>query len=167
MSVRTCRLLPATLLVSALLAACGGGGDSTDNAASGGAAASAVAGCSGKVAAYFALSKGSYTAKAATFDNVGFTTTPASVAGFANGGTQTVTVAEDCTMTVGTLKLSYKDGSYAEFAGTGADLGKTRYDVDMTGTGAGSPHFERFISGKRGLSLFDPTKTAQGVRVDE
>ena len=70
-------------------------------------------------------------------------------------------------MTVGTLKLSYKDGSYAEFAGTGADLGKTRYDVDMTGTGAGSPHFERFISGKRGLSLFDPTKTAQGVRVDE
>lgn len=148
-----------SLCAAALLAACGGAGDS--------AAEATAAGCTGKVATLFAAAKGSYSAKAATFDNVNFASTPASVAGFANGGTQTVTVSAGCTITVGSVTLSYKDASYAEFAGSGADLGKTQYDVDLTGGGVLDPHFEVFTSAKRGLSLFDATNKSQGVRFDE
>jgi hypothetical protein len=180
----------AAMLAAAALSACGGGDgtiyaspDTSGDAAAAApaataastaattttttAAAATVTGCTGKVAAFFALSKGSYSAPAVTFDNVDFATTPASVAGFANGGTQSVTIAEDCTITVGSIKLSYKDGSYAEFPGTGADAGKTQYDVDMTGAGVAESHFERFTSGKRGVAVFDPVKTSQGARFDE
>jgi hypothetical protein len=164
--------------ILAALAGCGGGGDSPADAVATGATtgattstttapASTVAGCSGKVAAFFALAKGSYAAAAATFDNTNFNATPASVAGFAKGVSQTVTITENCTLRVGAVTLSYKDGSYAEFAGTGADAGKTQVDVDLTGSGVSSPHLERFTNGKRGLSLFDPTKTSEGVRFDE
>jgi hypothetical protein len=153
------KLIAAAGAATLLLAGCGGGDDTSNT--------SNVAGCTGKVAAFFELAKGSYTAPASTFDNNSFTTIPASVAGFANGANQTVTVSNDCTMTVGTVKMTYKDGSYAEFPGTGVDAGKTQYDVDMTGSGVATPHMERFTSGKRGVSLFDTTKTNQGVRFDE
>jgi hypothetical protein len=156
--------------ILATLAGCGGGDSPVDATAATGATpapASAVVGCSGKVAAFFALAKGSYSAAAATFDNASFSTQPASVAGFAKGASQTVTITENCTLSVGAITLSYKDGSYAEFAGTGADAGKTQVDVDLVGAGVASPHLERFTNGKRGLSLFDPTKTSEGVRFDE
>lgn len=181
-STRTPIATLAALALATTLAACGGGdspivnGVAANSAGSGGTttngggAGSTVAGCTGPVAAFFALAKGSYSATAATFDNVNFASTPATVAGFANGAAQTVTVNENCTVTIGALTLSYKDGSYAEFPGTGADAGKTQYDVDLTGTGTTGlalPHFERWTSDKRGLSLFDPTHTSQGVRFDE
>lgn len=164
------RLVLLLAALAATLTACGGGDDAsptgsgTTATTSGG---STVAGCTGKVAAFFTAAQGSYTAKAATFDNVSFTSKPASVAGVADGSSQTVTVHADCTITVGALSLRYKDASYAEFPGTGADAGKTQYDVDLTGTGVADPHFERWTDNRRGLSFFDPAKTSQGVRLDE
>jgi len=176
--VRTALTPLAALALATTLAGCGGGDAAVANsagasgaaAAAGAGAGGAVVGCTGPVAAFFTLAKGSYSATAATFDNVNFASTPATVAGFANGTAQTVTVNENCTVTIGALTLSYKDGSYAEFPGTGADAGKTQYDVDLTGTGTTGlalPHFERWTSDKRGLSLFDPAHTSQGVRFDE
>jgi hypothetical protein len=122
------------------------------------AAAATAGGCSGSVAALFTSAKGSFTAPAETFDGTP-TGSPASVAGFANGANQTVTVNEDCTITVGAYTLTYKDGTYSASAG--------QFDVDLTGTGVTDPHFEVFVGGKRGLSLFDPAHPTQGVRFDE
>lgn len=176
-----------TLSLLALLSACGGGSDGTTDAAAAASTtttttttntttnttttsttvASGSSACSGKVASFFASAAGSYTGKAATFDNVNFASTPATVAGFANGSTQTVVIGADCTVTVGGLTLSYKDASYAEFPGTGADAGKTQVDVDLTGTGVDMPHFERWTDMRRGLSFFDPAHSSWGVRIDE
>ncbi len=159
-----------SLIACLALAACGGTDDGATPAAaaaSGGGGGGGGAGCTDKVAALFSRSKGSYTATVRTFDNTSPVVIPATVAGFANGATATVTVNENCTVVIGAITMTYKDGSYAEFAGTGADAGKTQYDVDLTGTGVSSPHFEVFTSTKRGVSLFDPTKTQQGARFDE
>jgi hypothetical protein len=157
-----------TLAADGTVAAAGtwnsNGGDS--GTWTGGKAAAAAGGCSGDTAALFTAAKGSFTAPAVTFDDTP-TGSPASVAGFANGVNQTVTVNQDCTITVGAYTLTYKDGSYFAFPGTGADAGKFQYDVDLTGTGVTNPHFEVFVSAKRGLSFFDPTNPNQGVRFDE
>ena len=166
-----------SLILSAVLlglTACGGGDSpaaaAADNAAAGGTATgSTVAGCTGNVATLFDLAKGSYTATVTTFDTIVpvFAAPPASVAGFANGSVQTVTVKTDCTIVVGGVTLTYKDGSYLEIPGTGTDAGKTQYDVDLSGAGVSAPHFERFTSGKRGLSFFDPVNMSQRARLDE
>jgi hypothetical protein len=156
------------------LTACGGGGDSpaaaADTTTAGGTTTgSTVAGCTGDVAALFDSTKGRYTATVATSDTIApvFANPPATVAGFANGSLQTVAVNADCTIVVGSLTLTYKDGSYLEIPGTGADAGKTQYDVDLTGAGVYAPHFERFTNGKRGLSFFDPVNNFQRARLDE
>jgi ABC-type phosphate transport system substrate-binding protein len=165
-----------SLMLSAVLlglTACGGGdapaADTNGADAGGTATGSPVAGCSGDVANLFDLAKGSYTATVATFDTIvpAFASPPATVAGFANGSVQTVTVKTDCTIVVGGVTLSYKNGSYLELPGTGADAGKIQYDVDLSGTGVHAPRFERFTNGKRGLSFFDPVNTFQRAQLDE
>jgi|GEM_PF-2637222 len=123
-------------------------------------------GCTGNVAALFTKAKGNYSAVASTFDDTPGGT-PTSVAGFTHGASSTVTVNDDCTITVGTITLTYKDGSYATFPGTGADAGKTQYDVDLTGSGVRNPHFEVYTNDKRGLSFLDTANTSRGVRFDE
>lgn len=171
------RTTSALAALALLLSACGGGSDGSNDPSAAAAGpdtgtattttATAGGGCTGKAAAFFASAAGSYTGKAATFDNVNFANSPATVAGVANGSTQTVTIGADCTVKVGGLTLSYKDGSYAEFPGTGADAGKTQVDVDLSGTGVAMPHFERWTDQRRGLSLFDPAHDSWGVRIDE
>jgi hypothetical protein len=89
------------------------------------------------------------------------------VAGFANGSVQTVTVNTNCTIVVGGVTLTYKEGSYVEFPGIGADAGKTQYAVDLSGAGVHAPHFERLTNGKRGLSFFDAVNMSQRARLDE
>jgi len=125
-----------------------------------------TAGCTGKAAAFFTLAKGTYSAPLTTF-GADPSSMPTTVAGFSKGANTSVTIRANCTIVVGTFTLTYTDGSYGEFPGTGADVGRTQYDVDLSGAGVATAHFERFVNDKRGLSFFDPTSTQNGARVDE
>ena len=116
----------------------------------------ASASCTGKVAAFFALTKGTFTAKATTFSNGGGTgSAPASVAGFTNGAMVTFTVNENCTVTTGALTMTYKDASYKESSNPAG------YDLDLTSFSVNVIHMEFY--GKRFISMLDPAVSGNGV----
>jgi hypothetical protein len=116
------------------------------------------ASCTGKVAAFFALTKGTFTAKATTFSNGGVPgSSPASVAGFTNGANVSFTVNENCTVTTGSLTMTYKDASYKESSNPAG------YDLDLTSTSTSVKDIHMEFYGKRFISLFDPANPANGV----
>jgi hypothetical protein len=159
----------AILMSAAGLGGCGGS-TSSNVALAGGTTTSTTVGtistgCTDKVAAFFNSTKGSYSTAASTYGPN--PAAPATVAGFSNGTVYTVTVKSDCTIAVGAVNLTYKDGSYAESPGTGASLGKTQIDVDMVGAGVALPHYEVFTTGKRALGFVDPADNRNGLRLDE
>jgi hypothetical protein len=98
-----------------------------------GASTSSTVGCTGKVAAFFSKNSGRYATTAHIYTPA--PTGPSTVAGLADGAATTVVVKNDCTVTIGSHVLTYKDASYSESPGTGADVGKFQVNVEITGAG--------------------------------
>jgi hypothetical protein len=155
----------ALLLSTAGLAGCGGSTSNSVAPLAGTATVVTSTGCTDKVATFFNNTKGSYSVPAVTYGPNA--APPTTVAGFTNGTTYTVTIKSDCTITVGTVNLTYKDGTYAESPGTGVNLGKTQIDVDMVGAGVTNPHYEVFTNAKRALGFLDPAVNSNGVQISE
>ena len=108
--------------------------------------ASLGAGCTGDALAFFTKKKGSY---ASTADLRGSTST---VAGFKEGTAVTVVVSENCTVSLGSTTLTYKDGTYEKFSD-----GQVNVVVTAPGFTTFSS-YEVFANGGGLLSLGD-TKT--------
>lgn len=116
---------------------------------SGGVATSAGGGtgCTGDVAVFFAKNKGSYPSKGESFGGTG------TVAGVANGQATIVIVADNCTVTVGSSTLSYRDGSFSKSP-------NGQIDVSLSGTGFGpASSYEVFADGA-GLASLNDTRTS-------
>ena len=126
-----------------------------------GASSSSSVGCTGKVAAFFSKNSGTYPTTVTIYTPA--PKGPSTVAGLADGAATTVIVKNDCTVTIGSHVLTYKDASYSESAGTGADVGKFQVDVVITGTGFTSfSTYEVFTSQGSLVSLGDTTTGAFG-----
>ncbi len=124
-----------------------------------GASTSGTVGCTGKVAAFFSKNKGSYPTTTDIYTPA--PSGPSTVAGLANGAATTVVVKDDCTVTIGSHVLTYKDASYSEFPGTGADAGKFQVNVVVTSVGFTSfSSYEVFISQGSLVSLGDTSTGA-------
>ena len=126
-----------------------------------GARSSSSVGCTGKVAAFFSKKSGTYptTVEIYTPAPVG----PSTVAGLTAGAATNVIVKNDCTITIGSRVLTYKDGSYEEFPGTGADVGKVQVNVVITAPGFTTfSTYEVFTSQGSLVSLGDTTTGAYG-----
>ena len=124
-----------------------------------GASTGSSVGCTGKVAAFFSKNKGSYPTTVQIYTPA--PSGPSTVAGLADGAAATVVVKDDCTVTIGSRVLTYKDASYAEFPGTGADAGKFQVNVTITGAGfTAFSGYEVFISKGSSVSLGDTSTGA-------
>ena len=135
--------------------------DAETDVGSGASSSSSSVGCTGKVAAFFSKNSGTYPTTVQIYTPA--PKGPSTVAGLADGAATTVIVKNDCTVTIGSHVLTYKDGSYEEFPGTGADVGKFQVNVVVTGTGFTSfSTYEVFTSQGSLVSLGDTTTGAFG-----